>query len=411
MSRDEQAKRGGKGTARPSSKTSYVSASLRQFLKSYERHCVESESCISPSVRRDVLRCIEKEKNMTKITLTFPENTPGTHVSPSLWPLLQTVRDTRYTHGRELTVWDLSPRQQDVADLCLLLEKRGRTEYPFRQLGLLDCRLDVWSLGRLGRAVALSSLTSLCLDYTPVGEEGVRALLCGLEGDNHVLSLSLCYCSLGPSSGTLLGALVSRSAVSLGNLTSLPRDLYVNGNDLQCGGATELVDVLVKHAERLALEEPSTLAADPTGITNSKPLRSSTASSKGKKRKRKGKKKKSVTTPAEIGPWLEKLHLSDNAIDTFGLGRTVTAMSFTQTICLLIKLSTHLVELDLSENHIGDENGKLLLEALQDRRAGEKTVLKVKVTTQMSADTFAAILKNSKKLKSVKKKKKKKAQK
>ncbi|KAJ8368133.1 hypothetical protein SKAU_G00081610 [Synaphobranchus kaupii] len=256
MSRDEQAKRGGKGVAKPSSTASPVSAALRHFLKSYEEHCVESESRISPSVRQDILHCIEKDKNITKLTLAFPENTPGEHVSCSLRPLLRAVRDTRYTHGRELTVLDLSPRQQDIADLCLLLEKRGLTVYPFRQLELLDCTLDLWSLGRLGRAVTLSSLTSLCLDYTHVGEEGLGALLRGLEGDNHVLSLSLCYCSLGPSCGTLLAALVSSSAV---------RDLYVNGNDLQCEGATELVNVLVKHEERIALEEPNTLIAQPTG--------------------------------------------------------------------------------------------------------------------------------------------------
>ncbi|KAJ8368132.1 hypothetical protein SKAU_G00081600 [Synaphobranchus kaupii] len=141
-------------------------------------------------------------------------------------------------------------------------------------------------------------------------------------------------------------------------------------------------------------------------IAKSNTPRSRTASSQGKKKKRKGKKRKSVPTPAEIGPWLEKLHLSDNAIDTFGPGRTERALSFTQTICLLIKLSTHLAELDLSENHIGDENGKLLLEALQERREGDMAMLKVQVTTQISADTFAAILQNSKKLKSKKKKKK-----
>ncbi|KAJ8256880.1 hypothetical protein COCON_G00190320 [Conger conger] len=380
------AKRGGKGIAIPSD----ITASLSQFLSSYERRCVESGSCVSPSVRRDAQRCIEKGKSLTKLTLIFPENTPGVHLSSSLWPLLQAVRDTRYTHGHELTVWDSSPRDQDIADLCLLLEKRGRTVYPFRKLELLDCRLDVWSLGRLGRAGKLSFLTSLCLDYTPVGEEGVRALLSGLEGDNHVLSLSLCYCSLGPSSGTLLGALVSTTAV---------RDLYVNGNDLQCEGAEELVTVLVEYEDRMALEKP-------TDTAMSSPPRSRTPSSQGKKKKRKGKKRKSVTRPPEIAPWLEKLHLSDNGIDTFSPGRTVTAMTFTLTLCSLIKISTHLAELDLSENHIGDENGELLLEALQERKEGKMAMLKVLVSTQMSAGTFAAILKFSKKLKSVKKKKK-----
>ncbi|KAJ8410638.1 hypothetical protein AAFF_G00185950 [Aldrovandia affinis] len=345
---------------------------------------------------------------MTKITLAFPKDTPGVDVSRSLRPLLLAVRDTRYRHGRELIAWDLSPRQQDVADLCLLLEKRGRTEYPFRRLELLDCRLDAWSLGRLGRAVALSSLTSLCLDYTPVGEEGVRLLLCGLEGDNHVLSLSLCYCSLGPDSGSLLAALVSRSAV---------RDLYVNGNDLQCDGATELVNVLVEHEECVALEEPSPHPAHMTGKQRVrlvglhcqvKYTEEQDSIFRGKKEKEERKvKRKSVATPPQIGPWLEKLHLSDNAIDTYGPGRATRALSFAENICLLIKLSTHLTELDLSNNHIGDLSGELLLEALQERRKAAMTVLKIRVSTQMSTDTFAAILKNSKEMKNVKKRRKK----
>lgn len=48
---------------------------------------------------------------------------------------------------------------------CLLLESKGRTVYPLTTLELLDCRLDHWALARLGTAVALSSITTLSLDY------------------------------------------------------------------------------------------------------------------------------------------------------------------------------------------------------------------------------------------------------
>ncbi|KAI1893827.1 hypothetical protein AGOR_G00127680 [Albula goreensis] len=137
-------------------------------------------------------------------------------------------------------------------------------------------------------------------------------------------------------------------------------------------------------------------------------LRSRTASSGRSKAKSRGRKKKvkATVTPTEIEPWLEKLHLSDNAIDTFGPGNAPGVLSFAHRIYSLIKFSTHLTELDLSDNHIGDQAGKVLLEALQERREAEMAALKIKVTTQMSADTFAAILKNSKGLKSVKKRKK-----
>ncbi|KAG9348208.1 hypothetical protein JZ751_001943, partial [Albula glossodonta] len=131
----------------------------------------------------------------------------------------------------------------------------------------------------------------------------------------------MCYCSLGPGSGALLAALVSKTAVSHSQ---------------------------IKHTE----EEDSIFRQ------------------KQSKEQRK-KKTKATVTPAEIEPWLEKLHLSDNAIDTFGPGNAPGVLSFAHRIYSLIKFSTHLTELDLSDNHIGDQAGKVLLEALQERREAD----------------------------------------
>ena len=48
---------------------------------------------------------------------------------------------------------------------ALLLESKGHTHCPFTTLELIDCKMDLWSLGRLGQALHLSSLHVLVLDY------------------------------------------------------------------------------------------------------------------------------------------------------------------------------------------------------------------------------------------------------
>ncbi|XP_058607992.1 uncharacterized protein LOC131524718 isoform X2 [Onychostoma macrolepis] len=305
---------------------------LRALWRRYEHHCTQTNSCPSAVLRQDILHQIDRQEPLKK---------------------------------------------------CLLLEKRGRTVYPFKLLELLDCKLTEGSLERLSKAAGISFLTTLCLDYTRVGPEGLKGLLSGGLGVSRISSLSLCYCGLGSWSGTLLASLLTNSSV---------RELYINGNELQCGGAIELLKPVAENSQKLAEIQNRT-----TSIT-------------GKKTKKKREKTKSGHGAAG-GPWLEKLHMSDNSIDDSGKEGSNQLNKFLEILCIIIKFSSCLTELDLGENHIGEDGGKVFLEALRERQAAKLSAIKIQVSTRMSTETFSAILKSAKELKSGKKRRKTKGKK
>ena len=94
---------------------------------------------------------------------------------------------------------------------ALLLEKPF---YPIRMIELMDCLLDPLAIHRLSRAFMVSEfLTKLLLDYNEFGDEGCKNLCKGLENNRTLLSLSMCYCDLGVSSGTTLGNILTTTAV------------------------------------------------------------------------------------------------------------------------------------------------------------------------------------------------------
>ena len=94
---------------------------------------------------------------------------------------------------------------------ALLLEKPF---YPIQMIELLDCLIDPLSLHRLARSFKVTEfLTKINLDYNEFGDEGCKNLCKGLEGNHIMLSISLCFCDLGVPSGSLLGRLVSTTAV------------------------------------------------------------------------------------------------------------------------------------------------------------------------------------------------------
>ena len=94
---------------------------------------------------------------------------------------------------------------------ALLLEKPF---YPIRMVELMDCLLDAPMVQRLSRAFAVSEfLTKLNLDYNEFGDEGCKNLCKGLENNRTLLSLSMCYCDLGVTSGTTLGHILTTTAV------------------------------------------------------------------------------------------------------------------------------------------------------------------------------------------------------
>ncbi|XP_018415860.1 PREDICTED: uncharacterized protein LOC108790144 [Nanorana parkeri] len=253
-----------------------------------------------------------------------------------------TIRDERYMLGTDLCLWGISLSNQDVASLAILLELSGRTSYPFVKLEAIDCGMDVWSVERLGKSIKCSQLTSVTLDYNEFQDEGIQGLIRGLEGNMKIVSLSLCYCKLGPSSGALLGKLLAESAIS---------ELDLTGNYLQCSGAVDLITSIAEYAQGLATERPP-----------EQPIDLAHQILEGKKRKKK--------TALPPGPWVTKLHLADNGIDAMGKERETGLLEFSQLLNSLIHYSEQLSELDLDNNCLGEMAATDILEALTYRNQG-----------------------------------------
>ncbi|XP_050990600.1 uncharacterized protein LOC127180528 isoform X3 [Labeo rohita] len=378
---------------------------LRAFWRKYEHHCIQTDSCPSAVLKQDILHQIDKQQPLKKIMLSFPDCGPSDAVLPSLQPLLMAIRDERYTHAQEFHIWSLSLKQKDIVELCLLLEKRGRTVYSFKSLELLDCKLTEWSLERLATAAGVSYLTTLCLDYTRVGQEGLKGLLSGGLGASQISSLSLCYCGLDSWSGSLLASLLTNSSV---------RELYINGNELQCVGAIELLKPVAENSQNLAeIQNRTTSITDETELISQRSNMTSSRQKKAKIKGRKTKKKKEETKSgcgAARGPWLKKLHMFDNSIDDSGKEGPDQLTRFLEILCIIVKFCSYLTELDLGENHIGEDGGKVLLEALRDRQAAKLSPVKIQVSTRMSTETFGAIFRSAKELKSGKKRRRMKVQ-
>ncbi|XP_076984754.1 uncharacterized protein LOC143656882 [Tamandua tetradactyla] len=214
---------------------------LQKFLKTYEKHCAQSQTSVCPAIRRDLKASINGEQVLRKFILVRPADSSPSLPPVSLEPLLMTIHDECYTQGRELCLCGLQLSNPEVARLALLLELKGRTTYPFATLEIIDCKMDLWSLGRLGEAVQFSHLHSLVLDYCKLGNEEIQRILCGLEKSPGLRALSLRYCGLGPPSGQRLAAVLGPRAV---------RELRLDGNYLQCPGARALLGPMAQDAER-----------------------------------------------------------------------------------------------------------------------------------------------------------------
>ncbi|XP_063775603.1 uncharacterized protein LOC134911229 [Pseudophryne corroboree] len=390
---------------------------LKKFMKTYENHCAQCQSSASSTITRALKKSIQNGSRYLRIILSCPESSSASSAPILLRPLLMTIRDERYMLGTDLCIWGISLSNQDVASLAILLELSGRTSYPFMRLEAIDCGIDVWSAERLGKAMRYSQLTSVILDYNEFQDEGIQRLVHALEGNMKLVSLSMCYCNLGPASGTILGKLLAESAVS---------ELYLTGNFLQCSGAVALITAIAEYAQGLSAvqsaEETTSLAhqileaQDQVGIHTAVSGQPSTTdgsavpaarSIEKRSSKKKGRKKKNKPAPLP-GPWVSKLHLGDNGIDAKGKERETGVLEFSQLLSSLIRYSEQLSELDIDDNCLGELPAADILEALTDRNQGKLPRLKIKVTAQISPFTFKAILKQSGKLKVLKKKRKKK---
>lgn len=401
---------------------------VRRLLKTYDRNCSTSNTLPCPGIRSRLKDAVENNELLTKFVLeSVPVSTKDDPVV-ALEPMLMALRQERYTVIQNLHIWDMPLFHEDLASLAILLEKGA---YPLRQLELMDCLVEPRPLGRLSLAFnPCETLSTIMLDYNEFGNEGCRALCEGLQGNTHLLSISMCYCDLGVESGTLLGQLVSTTAV---------RELFLDGNDLGCEGAVEIIKLAAYQAEaetyerleeQRIIEQETQIATDQAKAERFIPCSSSNIANKAseseaekseegkgitgkKKKKKKGKKKKTKEPPPPppVGPWIHKLHLADNGIDSMGAGGGFVPLICMRLFRKLITHSTCLEELDLEDNLIGDLGGRELVEGLLDRKEAKLGGVKMRTTHRMSSDTFNTIIKLGVGLKKKKKKKGKKKKK
>ncbi|XP_057624383.1 uncharacterized protein LOC130873562 [Chionomys nivalis] len=385
---------------------------LQKFLKTYQKHCAQSGTSLCPTIQRDLKSSIEREQILRKFTLVRAGDATASHPPVSLEPLLMAIRDERYTLGKELCVWGLQLTNPEIARLALFLESKGHTICPVTTLEIINCKMDLWSLGRLGRALQFSSLYFLALDYCKFGNKELESIFSGLENNQRLQGLSLRYCGLGPQSGQRLASVISQSAIC---------ELHVDGNDLQCSGTLALLRPIAEYAEMQGKDQPA-LASPHTGnlpllpqvcgggnSTLSQIAKSSeTVTVKRTSQRKRGERgiRKKVNRLMEAGPWVVTLHLADNSIDGTGV-EGEQLLELTRTLTRLIKYSPHLRELDLGNNVLGETAAADILEALRARKTGKLPPLKITVTPRISSDTFTAIWKHSKKSNRTSKRKKK----
>ncbi|XP_078288413.1 uncharacterized protein LOC132684229 isoform X4 [Panthera onca] len=360
MPREKEGKQKTKGTPLP------IVPILQKFLKTYQKHCAQTQTSVCPAIKQDLKTSINNEQILRKFMLVRPDDSPPSILPISLEPLLMTIRDECYLLGKEICIWGLQLSNPEIARLASLLELKGRTTCPFITLELIDCRMDLWSLQRLGRALPCSYLHSLVLDYCRFGNEEIESIFSGLENNQRLQVLSLRYCGLGPQNGPRLGSIICQSSIC---------ELHLDGNYLQCSGALALLRPIAEYAEMQGKDQPDTRnspqqlqakqRASSTSNRITKPSGAETGkTASGKERRKRGIKK----IKDSAGPWLVKLYLADNGIDGKGKEGENGLLEFTQILTCLIKYSAHLREIDLGNNVLGEMAATDILEALRARK-------------------------------------------
>ncbi|KAL3847689.1 hypothetical protein ACJMK2_018649 [Sinanodonta woodiana] len=436
----KKGKKGGKGKKKGKKKTkakgpANADVIVQRLLKCYERNCVVTESQMCLTIKKALQACIENGAILTRFILEAVRVEKEGDIPVLLEPLLAALRQERYTYIKDLHIWKYPMSYENTATLALLLEKPF---YPIRQLEMMDCLLEADSALRLSRTFKMTEvLTTINLDYNEFGDEGCKNLCKGLENNTTILSLSLCFCDLGVDSGRYLGNIVSTTAL---------RELYLDGNNLLCEGAIEIIKLCAEQAEyeayqraeelqKKAEEEAAKLQRDHgdfesmmSGMEKESKSRFGSAVSgesgkdeksdtaegtEEKKKKKKGKKgkkkkKKEPPPPPRVGPWIQKLHLADNGIDNLQFGSKFTPLICIRIFKKLLMYSDCFEELDLEDNLIGDLAGREIIEALEYRKEEKLSGVKLKATHRLSAETYSALAKLGTGLKKKKKKGKKK---
>lgn len=391
---------------------------VKRVLKAYEKNCAQSDCNICPGLRSSLKDSVENDRLLAKFIVERIPGVDGDDIPISIEPLLAALRQERYNFLKELYIWEIPLKHENVASLALLLEK---VVYPVKHLELMDCSIKSYPLERLALSFNVcETLGHIVLDYNEFGDDGCCGLCKGMMGNKSITAISMNYCGLTVSSGHMLGNMLCTTAVC---------ELFLDGNDLGCEGVVELIKLCAEHAEvetfqreeeeKRKLEEKALASQQDKGKRyisdgeKSADEKSLSGSMKGKKKKKgkRKKKKKKPPGPPPVGPWIHKLHLADNGIDCYGDGKHLAPLICMRVFRKLITHSKCLQELDLEDNLIGDLGGREILEALQDRKEVGLPSMKARTTHRLNPDIFNSILKLGAGLKKKKKRKGKKKKK
>eukprot|EP00795_Rhopilema_esculentum_P016902 gene16902-8386_t len=381
---------------------------LKELRNNYESKCATVHSLCHQDVIKQMRRYADEGQLLSKIILT---NGPADEeLKVKLSPVIAAIRSIRYLHLKEMFIWEITVKYEDLLALSNFFQQ---PMYSLSYLELVDCKIDGFSLESFKDCLTTCSLSALVLDYNEFGDQGCAAICAGLVGNKSLTKLSLKFCNLSSESGSSLGKAVSESAVS---------ELYLDGNKLECEGLVELIRLLVDKSEQEARErkenERNQASSSETGgqrflgvptsmskIRSSsalstksnisvKPISSTTSTGRksAKKKRKKSPKKKAPPPPPKVGPWLTKLHVMDNCIDSHGIALKYGPVLTMRLLRRWISTSADLKELDIDDNLIGDLGGREILGGLQDRKEAGLSNLTVWVTHRMHPDTFNKIL-------------------
>ncbi|VUZ45820.1 unnamed protein product, partial [Hymenolepis diminuta] len=251
--------------------------------------------------------------------------------------------------------------------------------YQLSYIELTDCFINAKALSSLSPYVNYTkTLRELILDFNEFGDSGCRTLYEGLKSCRWLIRLSLCFCGLNRQSGVLLGNLVANTSI---------RELYLDGNNLEADGVSDLLFKLAEaaylegqerarlKAEKIAAAEaedakkridldalpPEKSEVQTAGETTKEAEETLIAHNKSEKRKSVRKKKKQPP----CGPQITHLHLAENNINSLGRGGSSLAPArCMQLLKTIIAYSKDLQEVDIFGNDIGQVAGRIVLEGI-----------------------------------------------
>lgn len=332
---------------------------LEAFLHAYEKLCTNTKTQVNPWIKDNAKLYIDRCEILTKIILDFSNVKSSPPVLFTV--IIAALRQTRYKYIKHIYVWNYPMSYENIVVLANYMENPS---YNTHTLHLMDCMLTPFYIERLSREIPSNKcLSEICLDYNDIGDLGCEYLAQSLQKNVAIKCLRLNFCGLSSKSGKFLHEIIVNSTIS---------DLYVGGNDLQCSG---ILEMLQSCADQAVLETKQGETAESTKEDKKK-----TNDKKGKGKKSRKRNKSPLEPIIRVGPWIEKLDITDNGVDIHSLEGTAATLNCVRMITTLIMNSVCLKELDLTGNEIGNLASLMLLQAMEARITKSFPPMKLKST-------------------------------